>query len=90
MNFRCRIFCYNGEMNRTGRQGEIGAGLHFLQALQLHCRGFWYERAVISTIFLRMVQNRAVPELCLTGAYYAPTPQQLANHETAQAGKMTS
>jgi hypothetical protein len=76
-------------MNRTGRQGGIGAGLHFLQALQLHCRGFWYERAVISTIFLWMVQNQAVPELRLTGTYYAPTLQLLANHQTAQAGKMT-
>lgn len=51
MNIHCRFFCYNGEMNRTGRQGGIGVGPHFLRALQLHCRGCRYERTVMSMIF---------------------------------------
>ena len=45
LHISCRFCCYNRGMNETGGQNAAVAGLHFLQALHLHCRRFWYERA---------------------------------------------
>lgn len=41
----CRFFCYNRGVNETGGQNAAVAGLHFLRALQVRNRRFWYEQA---------------------------------------------
>ena len=39
-------------MNETGGQNGAVAALPFLQALQLHCRRFWYEQAGMKIDFV--------------------------------------
>ena len=39
-------------MNEAGGQNEAFAALPFLQALQVHCRRFWYEQAGMKIDFV--------------------------------------
>ena len=48
----CRFFRYNGGMNESGEQVKMGASVHFLQALQVRHRCFWYEQAGMKIDFV--------------------------------------
>ena len=90
-NNRRRIFRYNSEMNEIERPSRNGASLHFLQALQSYCRGFWHEQIGMNDFFRWNSTNVSANANMRLIIHKAATRRPLlANNDAARADKMAS
>lgn len=89
-------------MNKNGEQIKTGASSHFLQALQLHCRRFWYEQAEIDFVMIPLQPTERIGgknkvdaisggSVKTTGIFVESrlTRHLLANHCATQLDKMS-